>query len=71
MRMLKIDHERPPNFLLERLLPEDHQDFPSFQVTRAYKRWMHGPPLPLYWLPFGRLLGWHLWIHLTPTKPAR
>jgi hypothetical protein len=46
------------------------QDFPSFQVTRAYKRWMHGPPLPVSWLPLGTLLGWHLWVHLRPIKSA-
>ncbi|CCE05602.1 hypothetical protein BRAS3843_140021 [Bradyrhizobium sp. STM 3843] len=52
-------------------LREVREDFPSFQVVRAYKRWMHGPPLPVSWLPLGRLLGWHLWVHLRPTKPAR
>jgi hypothetical protein len=52
-------------------LREVRQDFPSFHVTRAYKRWMHGPPLPVSWLPLGRLLGWHLWVHLRPIKPAR
>ena len=46
------------------------QDFPSFEVIRAYKRWMHRPPLPVSWLPLGRLLGWHLWVHLRPIKPA-
>lgn len=52
-------------------LRQVRQDFPSFQVTRAYKRWMHGPPLPVSWLPFGSLLGWHLWVHLTPIKPGQ
>ena len=52
-------------------LEEARQDFPSFQVTRAYKRWMHGPPLPMSWLPLGRLLGWASWIHLMPIKPVR
>jgi hypothetical protein len=32
---------------------------------------MHGPPLPVSWLPLGRLLGWHLWVHLRPIKPTR
>jgi SAM-dependent methyltransferase len=27
---------------------------------------MHAPPLPVRWLPLGGLLGWHLWVHLTP-----
>ena len=27
------------------------RDFPSFQVTRTYKRFMHAPPLPVHRLP--------------------
>jgi SAM-dependent methyltransferase len=42
-------------------------DFPDFQVTRSYKRFMHAPPLPVGGLPLARLLGWHLWVHLRPT----
>ena len=49
-------------------MAEIRQDFPCFRVVRAYKRWMHGPPLPVGWLPLGRLLGWHLWVHLKPVK---
>lgn len=52
-------------------LAEVRKDFPSFRVKRAYKRWMHGPPLPVSRLPLGRLLGWHLWVHLEPIKPGR
>ena len=52
-------------------LREVRQDFPSFHITRAYKRWMHGPPLPVSWLPLGRLLGWHLWVHLRPNNSAK
>jgi SAM-dependent methyltransferase len=40
--------------------------FPCFRVMRAYKRFMHAPPLPVRGLPFERLLGWHLWVHLRP-----
>lgn len=47
---------------------EVRQDFPSFEVIRAYKRWMYAPPLPVSWLPLGPLLGWHLWVHLRPIK---
>ena len=43
------------------------RDFPSFRVTRTYKRFMHAPPLPLHQLPGETLLGWHLWIHLEPV----
>ncbi|MCK6458299.1 MAG: class I SAM-dependent methyltransferase [Planctomycetes bacterium] len=38
--------------------------FPCFRVVRAYKRFMHAPPLPVRGLPLERLLGWHLWVHL-------
>lgn len=46
------------------------QDFPDFRITRSYKRFLHGPPLPLHWLPSSleRLLGWHLWVHLWPRN---
>lgn len=43
------------------------RDFPSFRVTRTYKRFMHAPPLPLHQLPGETFLGWHLWIHLEPA----
>jgi len=43
------------------------EDFPGFTVTRAYKRFMHAPPLPVQSLPLERLLGWHLWVHLRPA----
>jgi SAM-dependent methyltransferase len=43
------------------------QDFPSFRITRTYKRFMHAPPLPVHGLPGGNLMGWHLWAHLSPV----
>jgi SAM-dependent methyltransferase len=43
------------------------QDFPSFRVTRTYKRFMHAPPLPVHGLPGETLMGWHLWAHLEPV----
>jgi len=47
-------------------------DFPSFRVTRTYKRFMHAPPLPVHRLPGETLMGWHLWAHLRPvTDPDR
>jgi SAM-dependent methyltransferase len=46
------------------------RDFPEFQILKSYKRWMHGPPLPVSGLPLGRWLGWHLWVHLRPLKSA-
>jgi SAM-dependent methyltransferase len=42
------------------------RDFPSFRITRSYKRFMHAPPLPVHRLPGENVLGWHLWVHLTP-----
>ncbi len=44
------------------------RDFPSFRVTRTYKRFMHAPPLPVHWLPGDALMGWHLWAHLEPLN---
>ena len=46
------------------------QDFPSFQVTRTYKRFMHAPPLPIHRLPGETLMGWHLWVHLRPVTDS-
>lgn len=43
------------------------EDFPSFRLTRSYKRFMHAPPLPVHQLPGETLLGWHLWAHLKPV----
>jgi len=43
------------------------RDFPSFEIKRVYKRFMHAPPLPVHRLPGQALLGWHLWVHLRPT----
>ena len=42
------------------------QDFPDFTIVKSYRRFMHAPPLPVGWLPLEELLGWHLWVHLTP-----
>lgn len=42
------------------------RDFPSFLITRSYKRFMHAPPLPVHRLPGGAVAGWHLWVHLMP-----
>lgn len=56
--------ENPYALVYDRALVERH--FPSFCVTRAYKRFMHAPPLPVHRLPGETLMGWHLWVHLTP-----
>lgn len=44
------------------------RDFPDFELTRSYQRFMYAPPLPVSRLPFERWLGWHLWAHLTPRR---
>ncbi len=44
------------------------RDFPSFRVTRSYKRFMHAPPLPVRRLPGEAVMGWHLWVHLVPRN---
>jgi len=44
------------------------KDFNRFKLIRSYKKFMHAPPLPVKWLPFDNLLGWHLWLHLRPEK---
>lgn len=43
------------------------RDFPSFEIVRSYKRFMHAPPLPVHPFPGQALLGWHLWVHLRPV----
>ncbi len=45
-------------------VPEIEKDFPKFQVTESFQRYMHAPPLPVHGLPFGDRLGWHLWVTL-------
>jgi len=47
------------------------EDFPDFRATRSYKRFMHAPPLRVSWLPLDTVLGWHLWVHLTPVRPLQ
>ena len=44
------------------------RDFPSFRITRTYRRFMHAPPLPVHWLPGETFVGWHLWAHLDALK---
>ena len=44
-------------------------DFPSFDVIRSHKQFMHAPPLPVHWLSLERALGWHLWLHMRPVPP--
>ena len=48
-------------------LAEVRRDFPDFHIVRAYKCFMHAPPLPVRWMPLARLFGWHLWVHLKPV----
>jgi SAM-dependent methyltransferase len=45
-------------------LADVRRDFSCFRVTRAYKRHLHAPPLPVGGLPLDGMLGWHLWVHM-------
>jgi SAM-dependent methyltransferase len=47
-------------------LREVRREFTRFDVVSAHKQFMHAPPLPVSWLPCGRLLGWHLWVEMRP-----
>jgi ubiquinone/menaquinone biosynthesis C-methylase UbiE len=44
------------------------KDFPQFTIIDSHKHFMHAPPLPVKWLPLESLLGWHLWVEMTPGK---
>jgi ubiquinone/menaquinone biosynthesis C-methylase UbiE len=52
-------------------LREVREDFPDFEVSRAYKQFMHAPPLPVKWIPLQRAMGWHLMVHQTVRKDAK
>jgi ubiquinone/menaquinone biosynthesis C-methylase UbiE len=43
-------------------------DFPSFDIVKTEKNWMHAPPLPVHGLPGEKLVGWHLWAELRPRR---
>lgn len=45
-------------------------DFPAFDLTRSYRRFMYAPPVPVRFLPLEHWLGWHLWVHLRPKAKA-
>ena len=47
------------------------KDFPSFAITRSYKRFMHAPPLQVHGLPGEKIMGWHLWVHLKPVADRK
>lgn len=49
-------------------LDEVIKDFPNFRTARTHKEFMHAPPLPISKLPFARLMGWHLWVHMVPIN---
>ncbi len=41
--------------------------FTEFQVSKAYKLFLHAPPIPnrlLHAIPGESMLGWYLWVHL-------
>ena len=48
-------------------LTEVKRDFPGFEIIKSYKAFMHAPPLPVHGLPGGKIMGWHLWVHMRPA----
>ena len=48
-------------------LADVRRDFPSFQIERVHKEFMHAPPLPVARLGLANLAGWHLWVHMRPV----
>ncbi len=48
--------------------PEIERDFDDFALVETHKEFMHAPPLPVGWLPFASILGWHLWATLQSRK---
>ena len=67
-RVHALQHRRPGNpYALVYDRRRIERDFPSFRVTRTYKRFMHAPPLPVHRLP-GQSLAWHQWAHLVPDS---
>lgn len=48
-------------------LADVQRTFSAFDVVASHKEFMHAPPLPVHRLPFAKVAGWHLWVHLRPT----
>jgi hypothetical protein len=44
--------------------------FRDFRVSQWHKEFMHAPPLPVSRLPGASVLGWHLWVHLSPIEKS-
>jgi SAM-dependent methyltransferase len=42
------------------------RDFPDFDVRHTEKHFLHAPPLPVHGRSSGKVLGWHLWVRMTP-----
>ena len=47
-------------------ITEVKKDFCSFRILQVHKEFMHAPPLPVHGWPGAGLVGWHLWVHMTP-----
>jgi SAM-dependent methyltransferase len=47
---------------------EVERDFPDFELTESFQRYMHAPPLPVHGLPGGDRFGWHLWVTLKARR---
>ena len=46
------------------------RDFEAFAVVRSARYYMHAPPLPVRGWPGGKVMGWHLWVHLAARTGA-
>jgi SAM-dependent methyltransferase len=45
------------------------EDFPAFRLERSSQDFFHAPPLPVgRFKPLAPLLGWHLWVELSPRQ---
>jgi len=42
------------------------RDFPDFRIVKVKKAYMHAPPFRIHGWPGSSLLGWHLWVYLSP-----
>lgn len=49
-------------------IKEVQRDFRDFELVEVRKDFMHAPPLPVSWLPMGKVLGWHLLVRMKPRK---
>lgn len=47
-------------------LKDVNRHFRDFEIRSWHQHYMHAPPLPVHGWPGGRVMGWHLWVELSP-----